>query len=573
MFPHRSVEESERIGFIQKEIINFILGKDKMISLRQKQNQEVLNEDLNANRRVLDRAKQRVAGLEENVVPRKQVDAQVEVGVTQGIMALNSILERKILSVEKALSGKSKYIMEVETSGDFVNAYNSIVALYNKSGLARGAQDLLKVRFQDLQTNLDAVVYGYDQLIDELFSYEEPPKELFNVIRASCVYREVQEQVFESGTSMNFRPLTQADIETKLKAVISDFSTDRQQILKQLRVGADMGLTRIPLRNFPVIGDNIAERIEELEAERGITLPESVKDNMRRLAPAEIAAETADFVRGRSDTRDLEGRLVQIQDEIGDRAASWSDATNTLDKVDAQLAANTRALDNLLSLEREGEEVDPLSIEEIRQSDAALAEAKNFLINALEENETAINELRSEKRQLEEQLSQLASTSKPSPSVPSSSASSSASSGEPPMPADLPKRKDGVTPRKTSAEYKAWDKSVQEYRKLQSQRFEEEKASVASSASSPPRVALFGSPVPFPPLPEDQFDFGVDEGKDEAPSGRGRPQYRGLASMKSRYHKDSSSESDSESDEDEPRRRNPHRAMFSYNHRDNDMYC
>lgn len=552
-----------------------------MISLRQKQNQEVLNEDLNANRRVLDRAKQRVAGLEENVVPRKQVDAQVEVGVTQGIMALNSILEQKIIALEKALSGKSRFFPEVEASGSFVNAYNSIVALYNKSGLARDAQDLLKVRFQDLQTNLDAVVYGYDQLIDNMFSEDEVTKSLMNVIRASCAYREVQEQVFESGTSMNFRPLTQADIETKLKAVVGDFSTDRQELLKQSQLGARMGITQLPYRNFPLIGDTIKDRIEEIEAERGFTLPESVKANLYKLAGPEVQAETTRLFSKFKDFRELEGQYAETDgvlnsliQQIHELEEKYEELQTSKEEMDADFDSVYN-----LYLEEEGKDAALDAREFVAERDPDALKMNDDIVESMESIQQRIEDLNTEKDRLVVQQRSLGEAIKNGRNAffgveqdmgEEKAEASSASAVD--FTSYTGKRTKKGDPHKGTAEYRAFVQAAPS-------------PSVARSPSAAPSPSVASSPSEprgrsRNPRSDVRASYDARSPSFLSPApldADGKPRkhhaFRGLASMKSRYHEDSSSESESESDEDAPRRRNPHRAMFSYDHRDNDMYC
>ena len=71
------------------------------MSLRQKQIREILDEDLMANRTVFMREKKNVATELQQIMPKKQSDMVSEVGIAKGIEALNGLIEKKLLAMEK----------------------------------------------------------------------------------------------------------------------------------------------------------------------------------------------------------------------------------------------------------------------------------------------------------------------------------------------------------------------------------------------------------------------------------------------------------------------------------------
>jgi len=321
------------------------------MSLRQKQIQEVLDEDVMANRAVFMREKKNVATELQQIMPKKQSDMVSEVGIAKGIEALNGLIERKLLAMEKFLSsiGKSsRELTEIESSSDAVSAYNAIVRLYLASGFSRDSQDIVKNQFQNLQSNIDAIVYGYNQTIDFLFSEAEPSKGLFNVIRASCIYRAINDQLFESGANINPRVLTQGDLEIELKDYLGTLSADRQAMLREFQGevgGPALSIANLPLRNFPVLGDDVEERIRALEVEKGVTIPESTKQALRRIAPLEAEA-SAKSIGDKLDAQNAaESDIARIRDALANITQSKNQSVAELELKKEELKRMRQALD------------------------------------------------------------------------------------------------------------------------------------------------------------------------------------------------------------------------------------
>ena len=545
------------------------------MSLRQKQIQEVLDEDVMANRAVFMRQKKNVATEFQQIMPKKQSDMVSEVGIAKGIEALNGLIERKLLAMEKFLSsnGKSsRELTEIESSGDAVSAYNAIVRLYLASGFSRDSQDIVKNQFQNLQSNIDAIVYGYNQTIDFLFSEAEPSKGLFNVIRASCIYRAINDQLFESGANINPRVLTQGDLEIELKDYLGTLSSERQAMLREFQGeigGPALSIANLPLRNFPVLGDDVEERIRALEVEKGVTIPESTKQALRRIAPLEAEASAKSI----GDTLDAqnaaESDIARIRDAIANIAQSKEQSVAELELKREELSQVRQALEDAYrDAEARGDEQMLISDDGyqdgVRYFEGLSREIKSLIANQ--------QTLQAQSTQLEGQLSganerrRAIELSVPGEPQKVFKGKKLEEEKEEKLPVSiesystLPKNKDGSV-KLSSKEFKRLSAREQaEIRQVSAasssasaqspdvraraiaRRLTEERAS--RGLYSPGDAAPKERPMVFQGMPELPFDWRQGRGK-------GHFRQRGLASMRSHYgHHDSGSESDCGCDSD-----------------------
>lgn len=580
-------------------------------SLRQKQIREILDVWQNVGQQVFQREKRQAQVMEEGVLPKKQKDYETEVGITKGVEGMNRLLETKLLALEQALTNSSgKALSEVMSVAETVNGFNALVRLYSRSGLSRDSQESAKVRFQDLSDDINAVVYGYEQLLDMMFSQIQTSPSVLNVMRAAAVYRAIKDQLYESHSAMAFSPLTQGDIQNAYKDLYAEQSQERRDILNRFKDGAapERTLTSLPLRNFPVIGSNIDERIASLESEHGIELSDAVKKQMRQIKPSLASSEFAQFEAEQNARRRIEQELLYARQKLSQTQNAQAQLVREMEQLNENADIVQQALRR--GTDEDGEE---LKEADIRQMEFDLTgyerdlEKKNAEYAPIEPR---IEELLATIQNLEEQLQSVKvhamgeyqrqkaydpSKAKDipmpeaeelkyeSPSAASSSASASAPSDvflqmsksvrpyKDELKSELKKRGIKYTQRdsrdeliqKFLAATQVQVRPVSELRLTPSRRgpVQEVEGEVAAQAA---------------PGPEEEYVPQVDVwGMPDPLEADGKPhRVRGLASMRRRYgHEDSSSsDSDSESDLDEYRPQHMRRRACEFNDSRNDMY-
>jgi len=249
-----------------------------MQSLRDRQILEILDEDRNINRQVFDREKEQVKVFQENALPKKTRDLEAEISVDKLIENINRIVENKLTSLEYLLSkivstkdigdaeGRRSY-NNVVSNGDIITNYNQLIRVYTVQGLSRNSQELIKVKLQDIKPNVDAILYGIEELIQYLFEAGKSDKEIFQLIRSQAVFQIIHNQLFRANI---YKPIEQGDIQVAIKEVLSDLSDIQRAELKDIS-GRD--ITEKSLLKLPIeIGDD-ESRIQQLEAELGFNLP------------------------------------------------------------------------------------------------------------------------------------------------------------------------------------------------------------------------------------------------------------------------------------------------------------
>jgi hypothetical protein len=269
-----------------------------MQTLRDRQIREVLDEDLNINRRVNDLTQQKVRLSEETVAPKKTRDLEIEVSVDKLIENLNKILETKITALDYLLSritrgegeigdaeGRRAYNLIVN-NGDFITSYNQLIRLYTQPNLARASSDMIRTKFQELKANIDAILYGLSEGIQYLFDVNRPSKDIFQMVRSQAVYDFVNQALYRGSS---YKIIEQGDIAVSIQNVLAELSEVQRKALQALKDREDPRETS--LLNLPIETGADEARIKALEAEIGFRLPEDLKGKLGRTGYKTIESE------------------------------------------------------------------------------------------------------------------------------------------------------------------------------------------------------------------------------------------------------------------------------------------
>jgi hypothetical protein len=247
-----------------------------------------MDEEMNINRRVFDREKEQVRVFDEVILPKKTRDIDAEIGVDKLIESINKILENKLTSLEYLLSkitstqdigdaeGRRSY-NNIVSNGDFITAFNALVRIYTTPGISRNSQEIIKVKFQEIKPNIDAIIYGIEELIQYLFESGKSDKEIFQLVRSQAVYQIVKDQLYRSAS---YKIIEQGDIEVSIKEVLTELSEVQREELRDI---SERDITERSLLKLPIEIGKDEERIRQLEEEMGFRLPEQRRRELSEL--------------------------------------------------------------------------------------------------------------------------------------------------------------------------------------------------------------------------------------------------------------------------------------------------
>jgi hypothetical protein len=277
-----------------------------MQSLRDRQIREVLDEDLNINRRVNAITREKVKLSDETVTPRKTRDTEIEISVDKLIEALNKILETKITALEYLLSritrsdgdiGDSegrRAFNSITNNGDFITSYNQLIRLYSQPSLSQVSRDFIKTKFQELKSNIDSILYGLSEAIQYLFSEGQGNKDVLQLIKSQAVYEYVNSALYQGSL---YKAIEQGDIITSVSRVLSGLSEVQREVLEPLYKSKN--LREVSLLKLPIeIGQDKA-RLEALEDEIGFKFPDNLRGTL-----------------GEKDYETIESEYGQLQGDI-----------------------------------------------------------------------------------------------------------------------------------------------------------------------------------------------------------------------------------------------------------------
>jgi hypothetical protein len=269
-----------------------------MSSLRDRQIREVLDEDMNINRRAFDITKDQVRVFDESVLPKKTRDIEAEISVDKLVEVINKTIERKLVSLESLLSGitssnrlDQRAYESVVDNGDIITAYNQLIRVFMTMGISRNSQEAIKVKFQEIKPNVDAIMYGLDELIRYLFQSGKSSKEIFNLVRSQAVYNVIDKQLYRGSA---YRPIEQGDITVSIREMVSRLSQVQRAKLEDV---SQQDVGERSLLKIPIELQNEEGKIRALEAELGVPLPRKLLAEFGGEEKAQAVSEFAEFNR------------------------------------------------------------------------------------------------------------------------------------------------------------------------------------------------------------------------------------------------------------------------------------
>jgi hypothetical protein len=276
-------------------------------TLRAKQNMEILDVFKNINSQVNAITRRQVAVFPDTMKPKTQRDLEVEVNVDKSIESINRLLETKLSSLEFIIQSQDFqldpfHMNELEdprirksasqtqfttlvNTGDIVQLWNGVVRYYQQVGLSKQSQEMVKVKVQDLDANLEAILYGLTQLIDALFQNRQFNMQLglrlLELLRTKSIYQLISRQV----SSSTFELVSVAVMDSSFQNIFAELSQERRELLETVSQRDNIGFT--PIRKIPIFSTkNFDARLKAIADELGIDvsrIPPDAKERLRKM--------------------------------------------------------------------------------------------------------------------------------------------------------------------------------------------------------------------------------------------------------------------------------------------------
>lgn len=186
----------------------------------------------------------------------------------------------------KLLPFQNSY-QDIINTGSIVSLWNTIVRYYQKQGLSKQSQEMVKTKVQDLIPNLEAIVYGLGQAVDVLFAdnqyNEQVGLKILELLRTQSVYQLVKRQIDTS----TFELVSVPALETAFKNIFAELSEERRELLDELSNRETGSIATRPIRKIPTFSStNFEDRLRVLSDELGIdirSLPVDLTDRLKQL--------------------------------------------------------------------------------------------------------------------------------------------------------------------------------------------------------------------------------------------------------------------------------------------------
>lgn len=291
-------------------------------TLRAKQNMEILDVFKNLNSQVNAITRRQIAVFPDTMKPKTQRDLEVEVNVDKSVESINRLLETKLSSLEFIIQNtslsapldeegepdyeeenlrrglpydKSRKLYQQSFSslvntGDIVPLWNGVVRYYQKVGLSKQSQEMVKVKVQDLDANLEAILYGLTQLIDNIFERrgftEDIGLRILDLLRTKSIYQLISRQV----DSSTFELVSVAIMDASFQNIFAELSQERRELLSMISQRGAIGET--PIRKIPIFStQNFDARLKAIADELGVDpsrISPNLKERLRKMNQADF---------------------------------------------------------------------------------------------------------------------------------------------------------------------------------------------------------------------------------------------------------------------------------------------
>lgn len=245
--------------------------------LRNRQVREILDEDINIYKQVIDRQFKSVEAYDEIVSEKKERDLEAEVSIEKIILQLQLKLQREVQQAEYLLSASEQRWDERKNdkdidnlyshTGEILTLYNSAMRLYLKAGLSKDSQESIKIKLLQLNQPLNASLQALESVIDFMFSNGYVDNKLFWIFNTKSILETIKNQI--NGT--RFKIIDNSDIMATFKNLAGLQSQERIKILKELMN------TTTPLKirtffNYPLDDYDLMDKVQQLESEMGVDM-------------------------------------------------------------------------------------------------------------------------------------------------------------------------------------------------------------------------------------------------------------------------------------------------------------
>ena len=332
-----------------------------MESLRNRQIRDVLDVWKDVNRQVFEREKRQVAEFEEEVLPKKTSDVGVEATADGILTNLKKLLEAKLSSLESTIPNiafklkndlSRPTFVQATTIGDFVALFNSYIRLIQERSLPRSSQELLKVKLIEIQQPLQAIIYGFERLIDSIFRYgqqAEVSKDMILLLQATAVYRFAKKEI----DTNQYQLIDEGAIDSEYKLIVAEQSGERREIIADLLKREGKALREQVLRQVPTfIERDDMNRVQALEDEYGIRFPpELIKRASQQYNVADVnklVSETEiDAKEQQQQQREYAKALVPLQRQLAAVERDYQKTNAIIEETQAKIKEYQESFERL----------------------------------------------------------------------------------------------------------------------------------------------------------------------------------------------------------------------------------
>jgi hypothetical protein len=234
------------------------------MSLRRKQMNEALEEDMIANKRVVAFTNKQVAAMDQDAIQPSVIDSSAADQAENEINHLKILLEKALNDTQNysysAMNIKYKTMDNVLQYAPVIISYNKIAKIYNQPNIKYNIKEQIKNSIMSLEQVISNIVTGLIRLSDDMIISSSKVIKLYTrAITSVAFYSIIENQLFTG----NIQPIKDADI----KASLEDFLSSNPSIRKAYKKFSEDDDN--PDNGFNIPNTQATDRKRALKAELG----------------------------------------------------------------------------------------------------------------------------------------------------------------------------------------------------------------------------------------------------------------------------------------------------------------
>lgn len=332
-----------------------------MDQLRQKQYNEVLNEDRDINLEVMKRTRRQIEVYNQDIIEQQSGNPMSLIEFNKMIEKLNDIFQIKIAlfdNITKLPMDKDKRVFDLVNMSSIIITFNDIIRFLLNPANNNTNRNIYNTNLMALEEIVATIYQGYINLFNKISTKNNADVIKIRFLNSILSSRSVMDLLFKQFYNNNFQILTYTDIMVNYNKILKELDDNNQMFIQNINDNIpsdrkktlnnrmldyedELGRTVQPQEKFFLFNDDAST------FDRSVLLPELSQE---RRSPPGLQEESRGMIPTTSNINELREFIQKKIDEIPDLFEYvLTFSSSNIDLFETQKMRNEMTIKNFLS--------------------------------------------------------------------------------------------------------------------------------------------------------------------------------------------------------------------------------